>query len=175
MVTQTEAVAAKPLVDGSVTTLHSHAGGGGGISTLKKTADQTINGTPFQNITDLTFPVSAGVDYAFQFYIVFRSVNTTTGFRFAVNAPTGVLDYFMTYQTVANSTAAGVATWLQGHWIVTNTMTVLGSTITAGVDLVCMITGRFKCTTSGTLAARAASELANNDLVVQKGSWGMYF
>lgn len=174
MTTQSEGVAHKTLVDGSArVVLHTHSG----INTLKKTADQIINGTPFQNITDLTFSVSAGVDYAFQFYIVFRSVKRTTGFRFAVNAPAGVLDFFMTYQTVANSTTIGVAKWLQGHWIVPDTMTVLGSTIAAGEDLVCMITGRFKCTdqAGGTLAARVASELANDNLVVQKGSWGMYF
>src|SRR3990167_6217700 len=38
------------LTDAGQTSLHSHAGGGG-LSTLKKTADQIINGTAFQNIT----------------------------------------------------------------------------------------------------------------------------
>jgi hypothetical protein len=157
-----------------VISTHSHAGGGG-ISTLKKTADQIINGTAFQDITELTFPVVDGVDYAFTFYIVYRSAATTTGFRFSVNSPAGTLDFHMKYQTVANATTAGVATWLEGHWIDRDTMTALSSTITAGVDLVCIISGRFKCTANGTLAARVASELANNDLVVQKGSWGTYF
>ena len=176
MTVQTEQVAHSELVGGTQTSLHSHAGGGG-ISTLKKTANQTINGTAFQNITDLTFAVAINTDYAFKFYIVFRSAATTTGFRFAINGPTeAVCDYFMTYQTIANSTTVGVATWLQGHWIVYDTMTALTTTITLGVDLVCIIEGRIKVgATSGTLAARVASELANNDLVVQKGSWGMYF
>ncbi len=156
---------------------HVHAGAGGGITTLKKTADQIINGTAFQNITDLTFPVPINTDCAFKFYIVYRSAFTTTGFRFAINGPAGaVVSYFMTYQTVANSTTIGVATWLQGHWVVYDTMTATLATIAAGVDLVCMIEGRIKVgATSGTLAARAASELANNDLVIQKGSWGWWF
>lgn len=175
MAIASEQVAAAALVGGAQTALHSHAGGGGGISTLKKTADQIINGTAFQNITDLTFSVVNGTDYAFMFYIVFRSAATTTGFRFALNAPAGTLDYHMKYQVVANSTTVGVATWLEGHWIVTDTMTALTSTIAAGADLVCMITGRYKCTANGTLAARVASELANNDLVVQKGSFGWFF
>ena len=175
MAIQTEQVAHKDLVGGAQTALHSHARGGGGISMLKKTADQIINGTAFQNITDLTFAVSANTDYAFKFHIVFRSATTTTGFRFAVNAPAGTLDFFQTYQIVANSDTVGVATWLQRHCITRDVMTALTATITLGVDLVCMIEGRFKCTTSGTLAARVASELANNDLVVQKGSWGFYF
>ena len=149
----------------------------GGISTLKKTADQIINGTAFQDITGLTFAVSPSTDYAFDFYITFRSVTTGTGFRFGINSPSGaVLDYFITYQTVANMTTAGVATWLQGHVIANNTMNVTSATIAAGVDLHCRMTGRVKIgATGGTLAARAASEAANNDLVVQKGSWGTYF
>src|SRR3990167_8725483 len=65
------------------------AGGpGGGITTLKKTADQIINGTGFQDITGLTFAVAANTDYAFDFYITFRST-TATGFRFSVNGPAG--------------------------------------------------------------------------------------
>lgn len=151
-------------------------GAPGGVQTLKKTADQIVNGTAFQNITGLTFAVLANTDYAFDFYITFRSAATTTGFRFSVNAPAGVVDFFMTYQTIANSETAGVATWLQKHSVTFDAMTVTTATITANVDLHCRITGRYKCGGSGgTFAARAASELANNDLVIQKGSWGTYF
>ena len=150
-------------------------GGGGGINTLKKTADQIINGTAFQDITGLTFAVSANTDYAFDFYITFRST-TATGFRFSVNGPAGTVDYMRKYQTIANSDLVGVATWLEGHAVSFDAMTVLAATIAAGVDLHCRITGRFKCGgAGGTFAARAASESANNDLVVQKGSWGTYF
>ena len=148
---------------------------GGGVTTLKTTADQIINGTAFQNITGLTFAVVANTDYAFDFYITFRST-ATTGFRFSVNGPAGVVDFFHTYQTIANSEVVGVATWVQKHSVTFNQMTVTTSTIAAGVDLHCRMTGRFKCgAAGGTFAARVASELANNDLVVQKGSWGTWF
>ena len=150
-------------------------GAGGGITTLKKTADQIINGTAFQNIADLTFAVAANTDYAFDFYITFRST-TATGFRFGVNGPAGVVDFTRKYQTIANSDLVGVATWLEGHAVSFDTMTVTTATIAAGVDLHCRITGRFKCGgAGGTFAARAASESANNDLVIQKGSWGTWF
>lgn len=143
---------------------------------LKKTADQIINGTAFQNITDLTFPVVANTDYAFDFYITFRSALATTGFRFSVNGPAGVVDYMRKYQTIANSDLVGVATWLEGHAVTFDAMTVQTATIATGVDLHCRITGRFKCgVTGGTFAARVASEVADNNLVVQKGSWGTYF
>ena len=149
--------------------------GGGGINTLKKTATQTINGTAFQDITNLTFSVVSGTNYAFKYYIVFRSATTTTGFRFGLNCPTGTLDYFHTYQTIANSSTIGVATWLQRHDVTRDSMTATLATITAGVDLVCMFEGRYLCTQNGTFAPRVASELANNDLVIQIGSWGTWF
>ena len=145
------------------------------INTLKKTSIQIINGTAFQDISNLTFPVVNGVNYAFKYYIVFRSAATTTGFRFGVNCPTGTLDYFHTYQTIANSNALGVATWLQRHDVTRDAMTATTATITAGVDLVCIIEGRYLCTQNGTFAPRVASELANNDLVIQIGSWGTWF
>lgn len=153
----------------------SGGGGGGGPNMLRTTGDQIINGTAFQNITGLTFPVVANTDYAFDFYIAFRST-VATGFRFSVNGPAGVVDHFMTYQTVANSETVGVATWLQKHSVTFDAMTVTAATIAAAADLHCRITGRFKCGgAGGTFAARVASEAANNDLVVQKGSFGTWF
>ena len=149
---------------------HTHAGGSG-PTILKKTADQIINGTAYQDITDLTFPVSADTDYGFQFYIAFRST-TATGFGFSVNGPAGVVDYVVRYQTVANS--SGLATYLDRHDVGYNAMAALTATVAAGVDLYAKIEGRVKVGGSGgTLAARARSESANNDLVVQKGSWGL--
>lgn len=93
-----------------------------------------------------------------------------------MNCPAGTLDFFCTNQTIANSATAGVATWLQRHSVTRDDMTLLTATITSGVDLVAMIRGRYKCTASGTFAVRFANELASNtDLVVQEGSWGIYF
>ena len=150
---------------------------GGGITTLKTTADQTINAgaATFVDITGLTFPVVAGVDYAFHFYITFRSAQTTTGWKSGVNHPGGTLDFWAKSDVIANG-AAGVATHTERHNVAVNDMTLLTATVTANVDLSIIIEGRYKCTVSGTFAARFANELAaNTNLVVQKGSWGWYF
>lgn len=144
---------------------------------LKKTADQTINGGAgvFVDIADLTFPVVNGTDYAFFFYITFRSAQTTTGWKASVNCPAGALDFWAGSQIIANG-AAGVATHTERHNVTRDDMTLLTSTVTAGVDLAIRIEGRYKCTADGTFAARFANELAaNTDVVVQKGSWGFYF
>ena len=154
---------------------HSHAGGGG-MNLLKKTADQTINAgiATFVDIADLTFPVVSGVDYAFHFYITFQSAATTTGWKAGVNCPTGTLDFWAQSDVIANG-AAGVATHTERHNTVRDDMTLLTATVTQAVDLAVRIEGRYKCTANGTFAARFANELANINLVVQKGSWGWYF
>ena len=150
---------------------------GAGMTTLKTTSDQTINAgaATYVDITGLTFSVTSGVDYAFHFYITFRSAATTTGWKSGVNHPGGTLDFWAKSAVIANG-AAGVATHTERHNVAVDDMTLLTSTVTAGVDLAIIIEGRYKCTSDGTFAARFANELAaNTDLVVQKGSWGWYF
>jgi len=152
-------------------------GASGGIITLKKTSNQTINGgaSVFVDITGLTFPVVNGVDYAFKFYIVFQSAITTTGWRASVNHPGGTVDHFATVQTVINNPIP-LSTWLHKHNVGVDEMSIQASTVTALVDLVFIIEGRYMCTANGTFAARFANELAaNTDIVVQKGSYGFYF
>lgn len=151
--------------------------GGGGFNTLRTTSNQTINAGAgvFTNITGLTFPVVAGVDYAFEFYITFQSAATATGWRAGVNCPSGDLDFWMGSQTVANG-AAGVATHVERHNTVRDDMTLLTTTVTQGVNLNVRVWGRYLCTANGTFAARFANELASNtQIVVQKGSWGWWF
>ena len=152
-------------------------GGGGGMTLLKKTANQIINAGAgvFVDITDLTFPVVAGVDYAFHFYITFQSAAAATGWKASVNCPAGTLDFWAQSDVIANG-AAGVATHTERHNTVRDDMTLLTATITQNVDLAVRIEGRYICTANGTFAARFANELAaNTQIVVQKGSWGWYF
>jgi|PlaIllAssembly_1097288.scaffolds.fasta_scaffold00172_8 hypothetical protein len=147
------------------------------LNVMRTTANQTINAgaATYVDVTNLTFPVVNGVTYAFYFYVVFQSAATTTGWKAAINCPTGTLDYFATGQTIANG-AAGVATWLQRHTDTRDDMTLLTSTITANVDLLYMVQGRYICTANGTLAVRFANELnANTDITVRAGSWGWWF
>lgn len=154
------------------------AGSNAPLQFLKVTATQTINAGAgvYTDITELTFAVTDTKVYGFKFYIVFQSAATGTGWKSSVNCPTGTLDFFSTHQTVANSATVGVATWLQRHSVTRDDLTTLTSTITAGVDLVCMFEGRYICTADGTFAARFANELVTNtDIVIQIGSWGMYW
>jgi hypothetical protein len=152
-------------------------GGGGGMNLLKKTANQTINAgaATFTDITDLTFPVVSGTDYAFYFYITFQSASTSTGWKAGVNCPTGALDFWAKSDIIANG-PAGVATHTERHNTVRDDMTLLTTTIAQAVDLSIEIRGRYCCTQDGTFAARFANELASNtQIVVQKGSYGWWY
>jgi hypothetical protein len=152
-------------------------GGGGGMNLLRTTADQTINAGAgvFTDITDLTFSVVSGTDYAFEFYITFQSAATATGWKAGVNCPAGTLDFWAGSDVIANG-AAGVATHTERHNTVRDDMTLLTTTVTQAVDLNVRIKGRYLCTANGTFAARFANELASNtNIVVQKGSWGWWF
>jgi hypothetical protein len=150
---------------------------GNGFNLLRTTANQTINAgaATFVDITDLTFPVKNGQVYSFHFYITFQAANTATGWKAGVNAPTGILDFWAQSAIIANG-AAGVATQTERHNTVRDDMTLLTSTVTAGVDLAIRIDGRYISTQDGTFAARFANELAaNTDIVVQKGSYGWWY
>ena len=147
-------------------------GGGGGPTLTRKTANQTINGTAYQDITDLTFSLAINTTYHFIFYISFQSATTTTGFKFSVNGPTqSLLDYIVHYQTGGN--AGTTADVIQRKEVTYDSMGPTGTTVTAAANLRCRIEGIIRTTAAGTLAARVGSELANNDLSVQAESVGI--
>lgn len=136
--------------------------------------DQTINGTAFQDVAGLVFPVEANRNYAFEFYLPFRSAAATTGFGFGVNGPAGAtVDVATQYQIVANA-ALGAPAFR--HDTTFDAMAALTATIAANADLYVRMTGVLRVgATPGNFAARVRSELANNDLVVRDGGWGRVF
>lgn len=162
------------LTGGGQTTLHSHAGGGGGPTLVRKTANQTINGNAYQDITDLSFSISANTTYYFDFIIIFQSAATTTGFGFSINGPTSptVIDYVVDYQTTANATG-GTDVFSQRHDTAYDAMAATASTVSASVNLRARVYGIIRPSAAGTLAARVRSELANNNLSVRAESIGI--
>ncbi len=145
------------------------------VVTARKLSDQIINSVAFVDIADLTFPVLPNINYGFDFYIVFQMAVLTTGCRFAINCPPGsILDYFITQQTVTNNNPS--PSWQQSHWIAPDATVVTSNVPESNQDIICKITGRVLVgANGGTIAARAASEVANNDMVIQRGSWGLFF
>lgn len=81
------------LTDGSETSLHSHAGGGGGMSLIVQESDQTVNsgstGTTLVN-TELTFSVAANEVWQFEGVLFFSSA-LAPDIKFAASGPSGAV------------------------------------------------------------------------------------
>ena len=75
--------------------------------------DQTLIGASFADVTLTGLPVAASSTYAFEFYILIDSDNTTTGIDVAVNGPTigaGSIYYEQVYWTSATVFASARST-----------------------------------------------------------------
>jgi len=85
----------RPLTSGDTPT-NSSGSSIGGMSTLKKTSNQTFSDS-YADVTDLSFSVAANTDYAFNFYVTFQSDATTRGVAFSMNGPASptAIDYFI--------------------------------------------------------------------------------
>ena len=84
MAIATVKVAHPELVDGSVTTLHSHSGGSEAEAIVRTTGDITNNTTNFTTITGLSFSMLANKDYIIEAWIIFQSDTTSCGIKFAL-------------------------------------------------------------------------------------------
>ena len=75
------------LTDGSETTLHSHAGGG--ATTVRKTADETVNNSStFQSDDHLSFSIGANEVWVAQFHL-YVITNSTADFKVSALTPSG--------------------------------------------------------------------------------------
>ncbi len=87
MTVVSEVVAAKPLVDGSQTALHSHAGGGESEVVVVKSGDTANSTTTFADATGLSFTALAGKTYIIEAWVRWATSVLTVGIKLAVNGP----------------------------------------------------------------------------------------
>ena len=140
--------------------------------TCRKTADQNMTTSTLANVTDLSFAVASGQDYAFKFLVPFTSGTTiTTGFALGVTCPalTGYITYGVSIYAFgadgAGSNWFGIGT-SSGDKVM-STAQIAASTITfAKVEGIMS-----NASASGTLQLQAATEIAATT-VVRRGAWG---
>lgn len=87
MAVQSEVVAAKPLVDGSQTTLHSHPTGGESEAVVVKVGDTSNATTTFANATGLSFTALANKTYIIEGWIRHATSATTVGIKLSISGP----------------------------------------------------------------------------------------
>lgn len=138
---------------------------------VKLSADLAANtATALSDATGLSFAVTSGHFYSFEFWIRFRSAATTTGAQFAINAPANA---YLVYRVEASLTAAaaGAPTFRTARAV--NVGTASASVDAANADMLCRITGMCNPSANGTLIVRQGSEVAGSAITVKAGSCGV--
>ena len=131
---------------------HTHAGGGGGPATVRLTADATNSTTALADATGLSFAVSAGAFYAFQFLVMFQTEGTASGIKLAANAPAN------SYIVYNISTPLTATTATLSNRRAVNTGAATASIDAANANTLAVFDGLLAPTAAGTLILRFASE-----------------
>ena len=113
------------------------------------------------NATGVSFAVTSGVTYKFEFFITFTSAATTTGSRWTLNGPTFTnLAYSSTWAT------SGTGSTTNNMWAYDGA-TVSGTT--PGGQAVAVISGVITPSANGTLVVRFSSEISSSAVTIKSG------
>lgn len=125
------------------------------------------NGTAntMQNVTGLSFPVTAGITYYFYFLIQYTAAINTTGSRWSISGPAtpSLLSYTSEYTLTTTTTTRNAV--LQGYDLpaACNATSVVAQNLAK-------IEGLIKPSNNGTVTARFASEVLSSAITAKAGS-----
>lgn len=117
-----------------------------------------------QDVTGLSFAVTANLVYWFRFVIAYTAAATTTGSRWTINGPAVT---FLNYRSRYTLTAT-TETLNAGQTAYSIPAASNATSLTAGN--VAIIEGIIRPSANGTVIARFASEVANSAIVAKAGS-----
>lgn len=140
-------------------------------STVKLTADLAAStSTTLANTTGLSFAVTAGNYYSFEFVVLFQSAATTTGIRLGLTCPAFTVYSARVEVPVA---ADGVSADMQG-WLTTSGDSVLGTGVQAiTTTYAAIIRGLILPSANGTIQVQHATEVAASGVTIKQGSHGV--
>lgn len=155
---------------GRVKTNINNNGSGAAINALNLVvlaSDVTNNNATANTIADVTglsFSVTAGETYHFEFFIPYTSAATTTGSRWSVKGPGSptLLNYTSQYTLTATSMTTNYATAYDIPAASNATSLTAGN--------VAWIAGIIKPSANGTVIARFASEVASSAITAKAGA-----
>lgn len=142
--------------------------GGSGPSYVRLTADRTNSTTTLADATGLSFSVTSGLFYIFEFSVIFQSNTTTTGIKFAVNGPTN--NFFTMQKVIPTSLIANQAGQMER--VVNTAATASTGVDTVNVNLLAYINGVINPTANGTIIVRFAAETTGT-VTIKSGSMGI--
>ena len=155
---------------GRVKTNTSENGSGAAVNALNLVvlASDVVNNNAvantIANVTGLSFSVTAGETYHFEFFIPYTSAATTTGSRWSISGPGSptMLNYTSQYTITATTLTSNYAT---AYDIPAASN---ASSLTAGN--IAWLAGIIKPSANGTVIARFASEIANSAITAKAGA-----
>lgn len=142
------------------------------MSTVVLGSNQTNNNAianTIQDVTGLSFAVSAGSTYFFRFIIAYTAAATTTGSRFSINGPGSPT--FLAYNTrYSLSASTGTDADTSSSHNAYDNPSASNATSANTTGNIAVIEGIITPSSNGTLIARFASEVASSAIVAKAGS-----
>lgn len=145
------------------------ADGFGGGSVVKKTADQTIATATATNVTGLSFPVTAGRYYRFQFLCLVQSNTLTVGVACTVTTP--AFTRFAARARAPFAADGSGAEW-QGEITASGDAVVPTAIAAINTDYLLEVEGILVPSASGTLQLQGRTETGTTNVVFRQGSMG---
>lgn len=129
--------------------------------------NNNVSANTIADVTGLSFSVTAGKLYYFEFCIMFTAAATTTGSRWAINGPTSptVLSYTSEYSLTATTSTRNA------NVVAYDSPAAASATSGATAGNQASIYGFIQPSASGTVTARFASEVSNSAIVAKTGSF----
>lgn len=141
-----------------------------GITAVVLASDVTNNNATantMQDVTGLSFSVTAGKMYYFKFVIYYTAAATTTGSRWGVNCTAGTAaNLSLTSEYSLTTTTSTRNAMIQAF----DSPAASNATSAATGNNMAILTGYFIPTASGTFIARFASEVSSSAIVAKAGS-----
>ena len=140
---------------------------GGAQSSAVLAADVTNNNAVANTIADVTglsFPVTSGKKYRFRFEIQYTAAATATGSRWSINGPGGTMRYRSDYSLTA--TTMTINEGLAAH----DLPAACNATSAATAGNHATVEGFYEASSTGSVIARFASEVASSAIVAKAGS-----
>lgn len=142
-----------------------------GLNNTVLASDVTNNNAVANSIADVTglsFPVSNGNTYYFQFVIQYTSAATNTGSRWSISGPGGTMRYRSQYSLT--TTSQTVNEGLIAH----DTPAASNATSAATGGNIALIEGFYTASADGSVVARFASEVTSSAIIAKAGSLVWY-
>ena len=116
------------------------------------------------DVTGLSFPVTAGESYDFEFHIDYTAAATTTGSRWSINGPTATrVSYSTTYALTTTSNTFG-------NYAAYELPAASNASSANTTGNIALILGTITAGATGTVTARFASEIASSAITAKAGS-----